>query len=492
MADVLQGIEAVVSTQLLARAVTFVLNVLVARLAAPSDYGVGYVSLQLLSNLSLFMTKEGFRKVALRTVDGADVGEALKSSLNLAVGGTLVASVLSPMLSAYWAHTAPNQAPWSYFLGLGLMALASILEAAGEPLVVRTLAAHDFQGRAMGEGVAILARSVCMLLLAILLGDLPFAFAGSQLLYSAVWVGWFVRRGGAMPWPTRLPGGAWMLSQHRALLGEFTGMVLLKLALTEGEKLVLLAFFAEKDWGVFALVSNLGSIVLRLLFAPTEEIAYSAFAAAESESGQHWKLLRALLLLQGGVGWLGLCFGPGFSRLVVRVLYGPIWAQSEAPSVLAAYCVLLFSMALNGVLEAFMYAQCPKEWVRVCKSCQLVISAVLVGAAWAGRGLGPVALVWANCASMILRVLLCAVFTKRHLKLQWGDLHAYSVAKLFSVLAIGGLCSSAMVPSTTQGVPWAHAAAAVGLAVVWIAGTLYLCKDELRSTVAAVRHGKDA
>eukprot|EP00439_Symbiodinium_sp_Y106_P073339 s711_g13.t2 len=66
MADVLKGIGAVVSTQILSRAVTFLLNVLVARLASPDAYGVGYVSLQLLSNLDLFVAKEGFRKAICR------------------------------------------------------------------------------------------------------------------------------------------------------------------------------------------------------------------------------------------------------------------------------------------------------------------------------------------------------------------------------------------------------------------------------------------
>ncbi|CAE8624654.1 unnamed protein product, partial [Polarella glacialis] len=178
--------------------------------------------------------------------------------------------------------------------------------------------------------------------------------------------------------------------------------VVLKLALTEGEKMLLLVLFSEREWGVFGLVSNLGSIVVRLLFAPTEEIAFSAFSARSgSEEGgerrsSNLRLLRGLLLLQGGVGWVGLCFGPGFSGLAVRVLYGADWAASEAPSVLSAYCVLLFCMGLNGILEAFMYAQCSPSWVRTCNFWQVAISAILLGSAWAARSIGPAALVWAN------------------------------------------------------------------------------------------------
>ena len=86
--------------------------------------------------------------------------------------------------------------------------------------------------------------------------------------------------------------------EHASLLFEFASMVLLKLVLTEGEKLLLLLLFEEHHWGVFGLVSNLGSIVLRLLFAPIEEIAYSAFGAKKQRESS-LQLLRALLLLQG-------------------------------------------------------------------------------------------------------------------------------------------------------------------------------------------------
>lgn len=64
----------------------------------------------------------------------------------------------------------------------------------------------------------------------------------------------------------------------------------------------MLLLFNEHHWGVFGLVSNLGSIVLRLLFAPIEEIAYSAFSASKERAEERessLSLLRALVLLQG-------------------------------------------------------------------------------------------------------------------------------------------------------------------------------------------------
>merc|ERR1711890_125194 len=102
--------------------------------------------------------------------------------------------------------------------------------------------------RALAEGGAMLARTFAMLALVLLFADVPLAFALSQLLYSAVWVGWLARSaGGLLTFPTSLLNtiNLWMLPHHAVLLKEFGGMVILKLLLTEGEKFLLLALFAE-------------------------------------------------------------------------------------------------------------------------------------------------------------------------------------------------------------------------------------------------------
>lgn len=489
MVDALQGIGAVVSIQLLSRAVTFVLNILVARLASPTAYGIGFVELQLYSNLALFLTKEGFRKVALRA-DG-EAAASLQSSVNLAWCGALVAFVVSVPLACYWLYTTePEKAVASYIAAVTLMAGASVLEAVGEPFLVAALLAQDFRSRALGEGVALSARTVAMLGIVATLDDLPLAFAASQVLYSIIWVAWFMRlsRNSVGP-PSHLENGGAVLPFHRALLLDFGGMVLVKLALTEGEKVMLIRLFTGDDRGVYALVSNLGSIVLRLLFAPTEEIAYSAFSAKGSTDSQG-SLLRALLMLQGGVGWLLMCFGPGFAALVIRIFYGKQWAASAAPTVLAAYLMQLFFMALNGILEAYMYSKATPEWVRMCNACQLFISLVLVAVAYLARSLGPVALVLANCTSMMMRVILCAVFVYRQRTLSFADLRLGPLARLFGLFLASGLSCSLLVPKVEEPMPWLRVITALGAAGITVLASAFLCRGQLKQVVQEIRSRK--
>ncbi len=62
-----------------------------------------------------------------------------------------------------------------------------------------------------------------------------------------------------------------------------------KLLLAEGSKLVMAAFSNSHAQGVYGLVTNLGSLVVRTLFQPIEEAAFLSFSkSGEGESlAQH-------------------------------------------------------------------------------------------------------------------------------------------------------------------------------------------------------------
>jgi len=166
---------------------------------------------------------------------------------------------------------------------------------------------------------------------ALAVGPLPRAFACGSLVSGIVWLGWFLRS--PRLWTTAAPQAlaqrTYFSSTHRKLLVVFGWQALLKLLLAEGEKMVLVAAFDDSAMGVFGLVSNLGSLVLRLIFAPVEEIAYAAFGKEGGHTRQLLPLFRILLCLQGLLGWMGLCFGPAFAEIAIRVLYGKTGSKQE-------------------------------------------------------------------------------------------------------------------------------------------------------------------
>lgn len=186
-----------------------------------------------------------------------------------------------------------------------------------------------------------------------------------------------------------------------------------KLVLTEAEKVFLMAWFDQTAWGAFSLVSNLGSLVLRLLFAPLEDVAFSSFSRASVEESR--PLLQTLIGIQGTIGMLAALLGPLYSYVVVYILYGEAWI-SAVPT-LRVYCIFLFFSALNGVLEAYCFSTAHKRWLTVNQAVQIATSLTMCTLCYALRDLGPVSLVTANTVCMALRIIRCCTWVRESLGL---------------------------------------------------------------------------
>lgn len=55
-------------------------------------------------------------------------------------------------------------------------------------------------------------------------------------------------------------------------------------------------------------------------------------------------MVRAVALL----GLAAVAYGPAYTYLAVRLVYGERWAATEAPAVLGVYCAYILLLALNG------------------------------------------------------------------------------------------------------------------------------------------------
>ena len=202
---------------------------------------------------------------------------------------------------------AYDRAIWAY-------GAATLIELLAEPLYILASVQLNFKLRVAVETTATVAR--CLTNLGLLLrppGEISpeSVFAASQLTYStffcAFYYAWWRAKGGVTSirprWaappgrPTR--AGHARDRERRALLRlvrEFSFQAAEKHILAEGEKLVLAIFQPGHDQGVFSLVANLGSLVVRTVFQPFEEAAFTAFsvkADGEKERG-NFSLARSL------------------------------------------------------------------------------------------------------------------------------------------------------------------------------------------------------
>jgi hypothetical protein len=184
-----------------------------------------------------------------------------------------------------------------------------------------------------------------------------------------------------------------------ALVRGFTVQSFEKLALTEGEKFVLAGFNNNNlaETGVYSLVSNLGSLVARMIFQPLEESSYAEFSTLLGSNAhgvpsalparrQATVILTTLLKCVLMLGLIFVCFGPAYSYLLLDILYGQQWVATSAPHALSWYvcamvmcshslpilvCLFFVALARAAAVSSALMLSCLVPYV-ACR-CTIII-----------------------------------------------------------------------------------------------------------------------
>ncbi|KAI8466551.1 MAG: Rft protein-domain-containing protein [Monoraphidium minutum] len=287
------GFVRLMASQLAARAVTFGLNLAVARHLTPEAYGLSAVQFYLITTTILLLSREGFRRGCMR-VKGADA--PAKGGRGGKGGG---ASVVDRVLSVSWLcipvgaaaavavcavalRQSPN-ADEAYRRAVVLHGIAAVLELFAEPFYIIASTQLRFGLRAGVDTAALMLRgSVTLALLATTRLPPALVFSAAQLAFAGVYlVGYMAfaavlaAKGELRPRLRRWDGEDW---QTLRLSGVFALQSAEKLVLAEGSKIALVAVETGYNQGVYGLVSNLGSLVVRLVLQPFEEVAFAAFS----------------------------------------------------------------------------------------------------------------------------------------------------------------------------------------------------------------------
>lgn len=322
-----RGASAVLAITASQRLLTFALNGALVRSVSADVLGFAANDMELMLSTIHFLSREGCRLVAMRApLDVLDARHPRRRQqvVNLAWLPVPVGLALSALAAAVvlLRGAAPGAAAREERASTLVYCAAAAVEALAEPAYILCQSLLLYRARARTEIAATLLRCVATYALVVGAGLGPLAFALGQLLFAATLAVGFAGHllahvageraaagggGGygaslaaaaAAVMPRHVPAAghdaprrargcgpaasAWLGRQvgaeRVALLGAFSLQGLVKHAATEADRLVLTALASRAQRGVYAVVTNYGSLAPRLLFAPLEEAERASLA----------------------------------------------------------------------------------------------------------------------------------------------------------------------------------------------------------------------
>jgi oligosaccharide translocation protein RFT1 len=169
--------------------------------------------------------------------------------------------------------------------------------------------------------------------------------------------------------------------------------------------------------GVYALASNYGSILARVLFQPIEESSRTVFGRllASSNTEQSPENLKSareyLITLVHAYSLLSLFIttvGPTLAPILLHWIAGPKWHGSAAGATLSLYCYYIPLLAFNGILEAFISAVATPSQLTTQSVWMIIFSATFAVSSYVLMDmydLGAFGLIGANSVNMGLRII---------------------------------------------------------------------------------------
>ena len=453
--------------QVASRALTFIGNQFLLRFVSPSLLGIA-VQLELVSVTSLYFARESLRVALQRQPlssqrhqsstapstrsEKASRGTKTQTVVNLAYLAILLGFGVSAFFGYSYLWSAAGEVLDSPYFdpSFRIYAAATLIELLAEPAFVVIQQNALYKARATAETSAAMARCFAACLVAVVghrRGIAPsiMPFAVGQAAYAITLLAFYLlptlqlsRKGNFSLGPRRVssaPTDSTYYSGlfHSAILSLATTMYMqsiFKLLLTQGDVLILSFLSSLADQGAFALASNYGGLLARLLFQPIEESSRNTFGrllsslstSTQSQRNSQTDISQALKYLANTLHFYLLIslplttLAPFILPLVVKHIIGARWYSASTASLLSTYCFYIPLMAVNGILDAFVTSVATPVQLRTQSLWMLVFTVLYGVAAWGMLtrfGMGAAGLVGANMVNMGLRIVWSIDFVRK-------------------------------------------------------------------------------
>ncbi|CAJ0602147.1 unnamed protein product [Cylicocyclus nassatus] len=362
------------SGQLVARVISFAINMYLLRVVDNDVLGLVNVRLMLLYQTLLFLTREPMRKAnILRT--------SIPCFVNVIWLSPLICVALSVVCTFFWSvFSSGHDLPWFVLISFPISA---IIESLAEPFAVISLRFSLSGHFALAQSMLITLQRVFVLLLisATSMHHL-YIFAYAQLISSVVYlmfhyIAFFHYSRSSKPELSSFANFGSFFPQPRhgfdpealSALGTLFTHSILKQLMTDGSAYVMTftQLLSLKDQAVYDAVEKVGSLVARIVLAPLEEMCFAYFSNTINKNTKTFVKsidsqeslidnFSTTLHAASVIGIVVTVFGVPYSPLAVFLYGGHLLYDNGGAVLLSLYCVYLSVMAVNGITECFAMA----------------------------------------------------------------------------------------------------------------------------------------
>lgn len=397
------------------RILTFALNAFILRRISGEVLGLINVRLLLLFDTIIFISREAFRKSCLKKP------KEWRGTINLIWLSLPIGLISASILSYLWIHHLEKPSDPFYVKAVILMSLSALIEICHEPFFVVGQIFQWVKFRSLVDMLSLIIRSV-LLTLAVIYDPsrTVLHFANAHLLSTLIQLLAYylkIRKSYQDLAPIQtlsdlMPDFSHIDKEKWTIAKSFLRQGLLKQLLTEGEKYLFTWFslMTLSQQGIYDVISNLGSLLPRLVFSKIEEQAYFYFNVSvqrgkipvENRVSQNLYLLLRLMTL---LGLIVLTFGLSYSHLLLAIIYGKAIFVSLGSTLLKGHCVFVFLMAVNGISECFSFAVMTSQQVDSYNYLMTFMAVLFLFLAWfLSRLFGPLGFIFANWANFLMRI----------------------------------------------------------------------------------------
>lgn len=196
---------------------------------------------------------------------------------------------------------------------------------------------------------------------------------------------------------------------------SFMGQTVLKQILTEGERYIMTIFdlISLPDQGIYDVVSNLGGLVVRLIFRPIEDSGFAYFSQLvkrneildKAQFEKVEKNLITLIKVMIIVGLVVFVFGFNYSPFIAFYA-GDKLNNSVAFNLMRWHLFSMPFLALNGVTECFTFAIMNQSEIKNHSYLLVIFTLIFLMSVFLTQWiLGSACFIFANCLNMSSRIL---------------------------------------------------------------------------------------